>query len=107
VLLAGPPWSGSSDPVVPPRFDRVDEFADDVLAVMDERRLERVALTAEGTSAVTAAYLAVHHPERILRVAFVNTAAKSTRTDDYPIAALSEVEILAVADAVESIWGDG
>ena len=98
---------GTSDPVVPPRFDRIDEFAEDVLAVMDELRIERVALTGEGSSGVAAAYLAVHHPDRILRVALLNTAAKSTRTDDYPIAALSEENILAVAHAVESTWGDG
>ena len=98
---------GTSDPVVPPRFDRIDEFAADVLAVMDELGLERVVLTGEGSSAVAAAYLAVHHPERILRVAFVNTAAKSTRTEDYPIAYLTNEDILSVAEAVESTWGDG
>ena len=98
---------GTSDPVVPPRFDRVDEFAEDVLAVMDALRLDRVALTGEGSSAVAAAYLAVHHPDRILRVALVNTAAKSTRTDDYPIAYLSDEDIHLVASAVESTWGDG
>ncbi|AEV72439.1 family 3 adenylate cyclase [Mycolicibacterium rhodesiae NBB3] len=98
---------GTSDPVVPPRFDRIDEFAEDVLAVMDALQIDRVALTGEGSSAIAAAYLAVHHPDRILRVALVNTAAKSTRTDDYPIALLSDEDIRVVADAVESTWGDG
>ena len=98
---------GSSDIVTPYRFDRIDEFVADVLAVVDALGAEKIVLTGEGSSAGAAILFAVTYPERVERLALLNCGASSINRDDYDISPLNREDVLALADHWEATWGEG
>ena len=61
---------GSSDPVPQERLGDLDEWVDDVVAVLDAIDVERVSMMAELEQAAVAIRLATRHPERVERIAF-------------------------------------
>ena len=54
----------------------LEELAGDVLALMDHLGITRSHLCGLSLGGATALWLAAHHPERLDRVVFANTAAK-------------------------------
>lgn len=99
--------TGASDAVTPYRFDNLDDTVLDILAVVDKVGAQQVVLSGEGSSGAAAVAFAVAHPERVSRLILFNSAARATRSDDYPIAPFSDDDIALIAASVIETWGDG
>jgi pimeloyl-ACP methyl ester carboxylesterase/class 3 adenylate cyclase len=74
---------GASDPL-PADTTTWEEWADDVRAVMDAAGSERAAIVGVGDSGPIAMLFAATYPDRVQSLVLVNTAARFTRTSDYP-----------------------
>src|SRR5690606_20499768 len=71
VLLVDPPGMGRSD-LLPSSAD-VDYLADCLVQVLDERGIECANVVAASYGTPSAYRLAVHHPERVDRIALAGT----------------------------------
>jgi 3-oxoadipate enol-lactonase len=91
---------------VPPGPYRVSELADDVLALLDELGLERVAWCGLSMGGMVGMYLASETPERLSTLTLCCTTAyfpdKTVWTDR--IAAVSAHGTAPIAEAVVSRW---
>ena len=86
---------GSSDPVPQERLGDLDEWVDDVVAVLDAIDVERVSMMAELEQAAVAIRLATRHPERVERIAFT-----------YPLLRLPP-SVTEMVPMVLQEWGTG
>ena len=59
----------------PARSTTIEDLGNDVLAVLDELGADRVHLAGLSLGAMTGMWLAIHHPERIPRLALLCTSA--------------------------------
>lgn len=75
---------GLSDPTAPGRRSTVESFADEVLAVLDARRVERAVLVAEAGGGLAAIEVAATRPDRVQSLVLVNCYARAIRGDGYP-----------------------
>jgi pimeloyl-ACP methyl ester carboxylesterase len=75
LLAVDRPGYGSSDPVPADAWASVDGAARDIVAVLDDRAIERVSVVGWSAGGRVAAALAALHPERVERVAIVATPA--------------------------------
>ena len=78
--------SGVSDPV-PGRTQwlPLENYAEDVIAVLDDAGSERAVVYGDTEGGLTALLLAASHPERVSALVLVNSEARLLRSDDYPI----------------------
>ena len=76
---------GMSDPVPLGALPTLEEWGDDVRAVLDHLGVERAHLIGKGSGAPMALLAAATHPERIESVVLVNGWCRLGGTDDFPI----------------------
>jgi class 3 adenylate cyclase len=104
VILFDRRGTGASDAV--PRFaiPTVEEWTDDVLAVLDAAGSKRATIIAAVDAGPVATLFAAMHPERVQALVLVNTAACFLCDDDYPIGASVE-EVDAMVAGLGATWG--
>lgn len=98
---------GGSDPTPLTRLGAPEDWAVDLLAVLDALGADRVVVTGEGFSAHAAVSFAVRHPERVLRLMLLNPYARLTASDNYTIGSLTEDDVEAFAETLSAAWGTG
>jgi pimeloyl-ACP methyl ester carboxylesterase len=76
---------GSSDPPT------VEQWSSDALAVLDNEGIMQTAVLGVSFGGLAALLLAATHPERIRALVLVNSFARLTRDDDYPVGVPSSV----------------
>ena len=76
---------GLSDPVPLESLPTLEQWMDDVGAVMDACGMQQAAVLAKGSGAAVGLLFAASHPERVSALTLVNSYARITRADDYPI----------------------
>ena len=79
VVRADARGHGGSDAPPPPYT--VDRFGADVIAVMDDFRIERAHLVGESLGGLVGLWVAAHHPDRVERAVFSGTAARIGTAD--------------------------
>jgi class 3 adenylate cyclase len=82
----------------------VDEWAADLLAVLDAVGSESAALFVEAEAGPVAINFIDQHPERVRALVLANTAARYAWAEDYP-AGWSEASIDTLAERMRSTWG--
>jgi len=82
----------------------LEEWAEDVGAVLDAVGSERAAIIASGDGGSTAMLFAALHPERVTALVLSNTTARVPAADDYPIGLQDEVVAMTVG-MLEQLWG--
>ncbi len=83
---------GLSDPVSLAELPSLEEWADDVLTVMDDAVSERAALVAVGQGGPMAMVFAATHPDRASALVLINSNARLRRAADYPWGVPPELE---------------
>lgn len=75
---------GLSDPVPLDRLPTLEEWMDDLRAVLDACGRDRVALVTKGAGGALGMLFAASYPDRVSSLALVNSYARLLRDDDYP-----------------------
>jgi class 3 adenylate cyclase/alpha-beta hydrolase superfamily lysophospholipase len=75
---------GLSDPVTLGAMPSLEEWADDVITVMDAAGVERATLMGMGAGGPMTMLVAASRPERVDALVLVNTTARYLRAPDYP-----------------------
>ena len=75
---------GLSDPVTVGALPTLEEWTDDVIAVMDAAGVERATLMGIGAGGPMTMLAAASHPDRVDALVLVNTTARMLRAPDYP-----------------------
>lgn len=96
---------GMSDPL-PSNGYPIEEFAADMLAIMDAVGFERAVVLAEGMNGATAVWLAVHRPERIDGLILYGASPCYRHHPDYDVG-VGEPEVAALRDVFRTAWGNG
>jgi class 3 adenylate cyclase len=96
--------TGASDGVPRTAIPTWEEWAEDLLAVLDAAGVRRAALFATLDGGPIALLFAAMHPERVSALILQTTTARYLRSDDYPIGASDET-VDAVIKTIESTWG--
>jgi pimeloyl-ACP methyl ester carboxylesterase len=76
---------GMSDPLLSSDVPTLEEWADDVRAVLDAVGVERAAILGKGSGGTMATLFAASHPDRVTTIALINAWARLSRADDFPI----------------------
>jgi len=76
--------TGLSDPVVAGGLPGLEDWMDDVRAVIDDEGAERVDIVGVGAGAPMVLQFAATHPQRVDRLVLVNAYARLLRAADYP-----------------------
>ena len=95
---------GLSDPAPPGSLPPLEEWMDDVRAVMDAAGLERAAILGAGEGGIMAATFAATHPDRTSSLILGNSAARLSWAPDYPIGLPAEQQEMLIG-LVEQTWG--
>ena len=95
--------TGLSDHAAP--FGSFEDRMDDIGAVMDAEGIERAVVGGISEGGPLALLFAATYPRRVDKLALYGTFARMSRSDDYPIGRVEEVESLA--RFIESTWGTG
>jgi pimeloyl-ACP methyl ester carboxylesterase len=96
--------NGASDALPRGGLPQWEDWADDVGAVLDAAGSDRAVLYAETDAGPIALLYAATHPERVSGLVLVNTTARYSLADDYPIGLSRDVLEQAIA-FVERTWG--
>ena len=97
--------SGASDPM-PSAAPTWEDWADDILAVMDAAASKRATLIGVGDSGPLAILVAATYPDRVSSLVLINTGARLVRGDDYPWG-LSRAEVDRFLQRTQETWGTG
>ena len=95
---------GLSDPIPSRSVPPLEDWADDVRAVMDTVGIERAAIFGAGEGAMMAILFAATHPERTNALVLVNGTARLGATAGYPFGINDEERDRLVA-LLEETWG--
>lgn len=76
--------TGLSDPVPASELPSIEEWMDDLRAVLDENAIERAVLVTNLASSFMAMVFAATYPGRVRALVMVNAYPRLTRADDYP-----------------------
>jgi class 3 adenylate cyclase len=98
--------SGMSDPVALSKLPTLEEWMDDVRAVMDEVGSPKAALLGSGGGGLMSMLFAATYPERTEALIVVNGFARLTRAPDYPVGTSPEYEERIVWELRHG-WGRG
>ena len=90
----------------PPGPYRVEQLGADVLALMDHCGIARAHFCGLSMGGMTGLWLGANHPERLLRLALCNTAAKIGTTEGWNtrIATVESGGMAAIVDGVLERW---
>jgi pimeloyl-ACP methyl ester carboxylesterase len=97
--------SGASDPM-PSATPNWEDWADDILAVMDTAGSKRATLIGVGDSGPLAVLVAATYPDRVSSLVLINTGARLVRDDDYPWG-LTREEVDRFLERTRETWGTG
>ena len=76
--------TGLSDPVDTGRLPDLEDWMDDVRAVLDDVGVKRADVIGVGAGAAMVLLFAAVHPHRVQRIVLVNAYSRLRRADDYP-----------------------
>src|SRR3954452_180917 len=97
---------GLSDPVPATALPTLEEWMDDLRAVLDDIGIDKAAIVTAMAGGFMASVFAATYPERVRALVIIDGFARLTRTDDYPWG-ITEDESQAIIDAFGSRWGTG
>lgn len=95
--------SGASD-ALPSTEPTWEDWADDILAVMDDAGSERAVVVGVADSGPFAILFAASHPERTRSLVLVNTGARFTADTDYPSGMRAD-DVEAFLQRARESWG--
>jgi class 3 adenylate cyclase len=98
--------TGLSDPVRASELPSIEEWMDDLRAVMDDSGIERAVLVANLASGFMAMVFAATYPARVKALVLVNAYPRFTRTTDYPWGPDSS-DLDALVERTRRTWGKG
>jgi class 3 adenylate cyclase len=97
---------GLSDPIPSKELPPLEDWMDDVSAVMDAVGLERAAIVGAGEASPMAELFAATYPERTSALVLLNPTARISAAPGYEIGAPPEVQERLVS-LVDQTWGRG
>jgi class 3 adenylate cyclase len=97
---------GLSDPIRAKELPPLEDWMDDVSAVMDAVGLERAAIVGAGEASPMAELFAATYPERTSALVLLNATARISAAPGYEIGAPPEVQERIISMA-EQTWGSG
>jgi class 3 adenylate cyclase len=97
---------GLSDPIPSKALPPLEDWMDDVRAVMDAIGLERAAIMGASEGSLMAELFAATYPERTSALVLVNATARVSAAPGYEIGAPRDLQERLVA-IVEQTWGRG
>lgn len=95
---------GLSDPAPVGSLPPLEEWMDDVRAVMDAAGSKRAALLGAGDGGMMAATFAATYPERVSALVLANSTARMSTAPDYPIG-ISPERVEMLERVTEQTWG--
>jgi class 3 adenylate cyclase len=95
---------GLSDPVPSTQLPPLEEWMDDVRAVMDAAGSERAAVVGSSDGGLMAALFAASHPDRVEALVLIDTLASNVWTPDHPSGWTHE-HYEALVELIETRWG--
>lgn len=95
---------GLSDPAPPGSLPSLEEWMDDVRAVMDAARSERAAILGTADGGTMAAMFAATYPDRTTSLVLANATARLSWAPDYDIGLPAEQQAMFI-QLVERTWG--
>ena len=98
--------TGLSDPIPSKELPPLEDWMDDVSAVMDAVGLERAAILGAGEASPMAELFAATYPERTSALVLLNATARVSAAPGYEVGAPPEVRERLVS-MVEQTWGSG
>jgi class 3 adenylate cyclase/pimeloyl-ACP methyl ester carboxylesterase len=106
VILFDKRGVGLSDPVPMTALPPIEEWMDDLRAVMDAVGSDRAAVIAGMAGGFMASVFSATYPDRVNSLVLVDAFSRFVRTDGYPWGSAPE-ETAGRLDAIESRWGQG
>ena len=106
VILFDKRGVGLSDPVPSAAFPPIEEWMDDLRAVMDAAGSKRAAVIASMAGTFMAAVFAATYPARTMALVFIDGFPRIVRTADYPWGMDTDGPESQVRD-IEATWGEG
>jgi class 3 adenylate cyclase/pimeloyl-ACP methyl ester carboxylesterase len=97
---------GLSDPIPAKELPPLEDWMDDVSAVMDAVGLERAAIVGAGEASPMAELFAATYPERTSALVLLNATARISAAPGYEIGASREVQE-GIVSMTEQTWGRG
>lgn len=98
--------TGLSDPTPLTELPSLEQWMDDVRAVMDATGSRRAALLGSGGGGTMSTLFAATHPDRTRALVLVNSFPRLTRAEDYPIGNVPRFEA-RVEQELTMAWGRG
>lgn len=95
---------GASERLARDVIPTLDEWSDDLLAVLDEVGSDRPAIFAESDAGAMAIRFAARYPERLSALVLANTGARYAWAEDYQIG-MSAAEIEQRVQRIGAGWG--
>jgi class 3 adenylate cyclase len=96
--------TGASDGVPRNSVPTLEEWTEDMAAVLNAAESRRTAILATIDTGPIAILFAAMHPERVSALVLLNTAARFMVADDYPIGRSPE-EVEMLVEMVAAAWG--
>jgi class 3 adenylate cyclase/pimeloyl-ACP methyl ester carboxylesterase len=96
--------TGASDGVPRTAVPTLEDWTEDIAAVLDATGSQRTAILATIDTGPIAILYAAMHPERVSALVLLNTFARFIEADDYPIGASPEA-LDAFVEMVAAAWG--
>jgi class 3 adenylate cyclase len=96
--------TGASDGVARSAIPTWEEWTEDLIAVLDAVGSERAAILASLDAGPIAILFAAMHPERVSALILLNTAARYSRADGYPVGVAPDT-VDAVVAMIRETWG--
>jgi class 3 adenylate cyclase len=106
VILFDKRGVGLSDPVPTSSFPPIEEWMDDLRAVLDAVGSERAAVVASMAGGFMASVFAATYPDRTSALVFVDAFPRITPTTDYPWG-MGADGLARQIRAIETGWGEG
>jgi class 3 adenylate cyclase len=96
--------SGASDGIGRDAIPTWEEWAEDVMAVLEAAGSERASVLASLDTGPIAILFAAMHPERVSSLILANTSARYSFADDYPIGVAPE-DVESLISLLKETWG--
>jgi pimeloyl-ACP methyl ester carboxylesterase len=97
---------GLSDPVPATALPTLEEWMDDLRAVLDDVGTQKAAIVTAMAGGFMACVFAATYPDRVSALVLIDGFARLTRTDDYPWGLTAE-QSRDISETFESAWGTG